>query len=673
LRIVATRDGAIVSSPKGCFSLVGRSGSYFISDILPALYGARQGGGSLPKWVTAVGDQLEQAGIVQRTVPPRIDARIGDHRALFAVAPQTPLTIRVSDRLAGLGFTPAGPIANSTFVILDLSGLRVEDALQLTREVHRSECRVISIWRRGSETLYGPLVEPRRTACWNCCRQRFFDSLSGEQEAIEDDAMIAKVIADNAVLAVRYPNVAGYGCVLVDDGRVSSLHSVVPMPWCEVCGLVTPRELRLTPLTHSLHVPEQLRGLADARGGIVRRVLLYEGDGTEAPSVPFCCTAVIAPYWDGTGSHFGCHGEGKGATRAEAVLSAIGEGIERYAASLWDPRALIYSPFSEMEGQAFDPRWLVLYGDAQYAHPDFPFAPFAPQQPIYWTKGCWLDTGEAVQVPALATYLNFPAQACEQFGQTTSNGLAAGATFEDAALRALYELIERDAFMLFWLARRPAMRIAGDGCDELTARALRDVERLGARTELYLIDVGTQHPTIVCLGLGDGRSWPAVTIGLGTHANVDIALRRAVFEHGHYGSYIRRLMREGRHHKVRRSEDVLNGLDHALYYVHPEHVAALDSFRGAREAPASLAQLRTTYHQDATLSTCVSRLSEVGIRTAAVDMTTPDIALAPVRVVRAFGIYLQPIHFGAANGRLKNPRLERLLSDDAETMPHPIA
>jgi len=188
-----------------------------------------------------------------------------------------------------------------------------------------------------------------------------------------------------------------------------------------------------------------------------------------------------------------------------------------------------------------------------------------------------------------------------------------------------------------------------------------------------LIDVGTKHPTMICLGFGDGFSWPGLTIGLGTHADVDIALRRAVFEHGHYGSYMRRLMRQGVHKRIRDDEHVLTNLDHGLYYVNPDHSTALDFFRAYAGDPTSLADLRCEYRQDATLSACVSCLAEVGIRTAAVDVTTPDIKLAPIRVVRAFGIHMQPIHFGTANRRLKNPRLDRLLSNTAETSPHPIA
>lgn len=668
VRIVATRDGAIVSTSKGFFRLNGYSTDRFVSEVLPALF---DGGSSIDSW-RDLHAQLEHADIIRGDAALQLCAKAPELRV--GVIRWTPLMERVREHLARLGMDWAESDGDNIFAIADLSGLNTDHSLEIARELHQRDCPSLSIWKRGHEIFYGPLVEPGRTACWNCCRLRFSDSLAGEYGAVEDDATTAKVIADNVLLAIRYPQVAGYGCLVAGNGQMSSFHSVVPMPWCEICGAaITQAAARLAPLTHSLHVPEELRILADPRGGIVRRLFLYEGDETGAPRMPLCCSASIASYQDGVRSYPEINGEGKGATRDEAVRSAIGEGIERYAASLWNPSTLSYAPLREIADQAFDPRWLVLYDNEQYAQPEFPFARFDADQPIHWTRGRWLDTGEAAQVPALAAYMNFPAPPAEQFCQVSSNGLAAGATFEDAALRALYELIERDALMFFWLARRPAQRLAEDGCGPVAAQALREVERLGARTELYLIDAGTRHPTVVCLGLGDGYSWPGATIGLGTHADIDIALRRAVLEHGHCGTYIRRLMREGRHEKIRDRQDVETGLDHALYYVDPERVGALDSFRSSTQAPASLADLRTRYRQDATLPDCVFRLREAGIRTAAVDVTSPDVALAPVRVVRAFGVNMQPVHFGFRNRRLKNPRLDGWLVGAAEMNPHPLA
>lgn len=597
-----------------------------------------------------------------------------DGEVQVAVARPTAFAAHVASNLTGLGIQSSLQPDDGQFVLIDLSGLGREAAGRLVQGVHRSGRRSMSIWTAGAETFYGPLAEPGRTACWYCCRQRFSDSIAGEAHQMRDeDPGAARIVAENVALATRYPEIAGFGWVLAEDAHGSALHSVLPMPWCDVCGgEIQPRASSQASVTRSTLVPEELRILADLRGGVVRRLLVFDSDGADAPAVPTCCSAVIGPY-EGWVSRPEFNGEGKGATKEAAVRSAIGEGVERYAASLWDPSSLRYAPFDEIADEAFDPRWLVFYSDAQYRAPDFPFAPFDSGRPIHWTRGQWLDTGEPVWLPALATYLHFPAPASEQLAQATSNGLAAGASFEDAARRALYELIERDAFMLFWLSRRAALRVDERGCDAITRQALDEARRFGVATELYVLDAGTQHPTVVCLGLGDGRTWPGVTIGLGTHADLDVAVQRAVLEHGHCGPYIRRLMRDGQHRHLETGQDVLTALDHALYYVPPARSVALDWFRAGRDAPASLADLRSCYRQDASLRSCVTRLQEAGIRSAAVDVTSPDIALAPLRVVRAFGTHMQPIHFGFGNERLTNPRLERWLTTGPEVNPHPIA
>ena len=644
----------------------------FVLDALPALESHE---GEAPEWVSELCRQLEPAGIVElapvaaRTREPRREARV-------AVVRQTPLARRVRAELERFGVESTDAPAEGAFAVADLSGLDSEASRKIMRELHMNGYPSLSVWRWGAEVFLGPWADPLHTACWNCARLRFCDSLtSGGSVRLEEEASTVRAIAENVVLALRHPRLIPYGCVVIADGRDSALHWVVPMPWCDVCGGAAKlTALRSAPTTHSSLVPEDLRVLADTRGGVLRQLLIFEGDSDDAPEVPVATSALIGAYRDGGIARPAFNGEGKGATREAAVRSAIGEGIERYSASLWNPAALTRAAFNELPDQAaFDPRSLVLYDDAQYARSDFPFASYNPDVKLDWVEGLWLDTGDSVQLPALATYMHFPVDPAERFAQTTSNGLAAGVNFEDAALRALYELIERDAFMLFWLAGRSAVRLSEEGCDAVTERALREVNRLGAQTELYLLDAGTQHPTVVCLGLGDGRSWPGATIGLASHADIGIALHRAVLEHGHYGAYIRRLMLEGRHRDVSASGDVLTGLDHALYYVRPDRAAALEPLRSGSSGTATVAELGSRYGQEPTLSACVACLRDAGIRAAAADLTSPDVALAPVRVVRAFGTYMQPIHFGVANRRLKNPRLQALLSGEAVSEPHPIA
>ena len=665
LRVVATRDGAIVSTSKGCFRLDRSSAARFLSEVLPALY--LRDGGRIPPGILALEQSLCNAGICagayesdERSPQAAGPTRVSIHRT-------TPLALRVAALLDSAGIEIEPRVQDGDFVVSDLSDFSDDASLDIVSDLHRRRCVAIFIWRRGEETLIGPMTVPGKTACWHCAHNRLSDSLHTDIKATVDDPSIARVVCENVILGVRYPSVAGYGC-LIAESESSSVHAILPMPWCSTCG--GPPDTPLASINHSAVVPESMRLLADPRTGVIRQLLVFERANDESPVMPACASALIAlPRVRAGDQDRILRGEGKGATRDEAILGAIGEGLERYCASLWNPTALIEGSPQELGDRAFDLNWLVLYNAEQYAKPGFGFVPVDSNAPLHWLTGSWLDTGGDVLLPAQATYLGFRDEV--PVAQVTSNGLAAGTSFEDAALRATYEIIERDAFMLYWLAGMSGERLDPAGCDTVTHEALGEAARLGARTELYLLDV-VGIPTIACIGLGDGVTWPGATIGLGTHVNIDSAIRKAALEHGHFGPYMRRLMWEGQHTRVLAPDDVLGSLDHGLYYCHVANVAGLQRLR-SQDLSSSLSHLRERYSMASNLAGCIARLSESGIRMAAVDLTTPDVALTGLRVVRTFGTFAQPIHFGFGYERAASPRLRSLLTAPIRKLPHPIA
>ncbi len=636
-----------------------------LSDVLPALY--RWNGGAVPVAVEAVGKSLLGAGILENGDSEQ-DPQTRLTATRVSALRRTPFVRRILEMLDAWGIETAEASRDGDFIVSDLTGLQDDVAREISQELQQRGCPSISIWTRGDETFLGPLAWPGSTGCWHCARVRLDDSLQTDIYRHDKVSELVQAVAENVLLALRYPRVAGYGC-LVAIGQSATIHSVLPVPWCRICGGTATSNWAA--LNHSLLVPEALRSLADPRAGLIRR--LFIANGGDLPELPISASAVIArPPLPQVGAGVLLQGEGKGATRDEAVVGAIGEGIERYAASIWNVEEMTLASFDLIESQAFDPAWLVLYSAEQYATPGFAFEPFDRRKPMLWQRGRWLESGVDVLVPAQAVYFDFTADE-RRFAQTTSNGLAAGTSSEDAALRALYELIERDAFMLYWLSGSQAERIDPDGCDEISRKALDEVHRFGATTELYLLDVGTGFPTVICVGMGDGISWPGATIGLGTHANIDIAFRKAVLEHGHYGPYMRRLMREDRHRHVRVPEDVAGTVDHGLFYCHAGNVAALQKLGAAGTTRARLANLRKRYKSPANLAACVQGLMACGIRTAAVDLTTPDLASAGLHVIRAFGTFAQPIHFGFRYERVVNPRLYTLAKGPIQVLPHPIA
>lgn len=665
LRVVAGCDGAMVSTAEGCFWLGRASSSRLIAEVLPVAAGDAT-------WRLHDTDleSLVDAGVLDSS---GLDAAptVGDYDPAphIHVIRETALSSRVLHMLEAEGASASTTMQPSDFVFADLSGLCDTRVLEVVAAINAAGCRSLCVWKRADEIFLGPLVMPGHSACWHCARLRLADSLAGAVGDVDDDPLMAEALATNILLACRYPAIAGFGCVLT-MGEGSVLHSILPVAYCATCGGSTDPE-HWAPVNHSSYIPQRLRSLADPRAGIIRSLYLFEGDGYDAPSLPICASARMAPLAGRGTAPVLIQGEGKGVSQEDAVLSAIGEGVERYAGCIWREEDLIGKRLSEIEGRAFDPRWLVLYAAEQYTRPGFAFREFGPDTPLYWIRGHWTDTHEEVLVPAQATYLNFTGDAFP-LAQSTSNGLAAGESLSGATLRAVYELVERDAFMIYWLTGRPARRIDEASCDDLCQMAIKSVRRLGASVEMYILDYGLGIPTVVCIGMGDGVKWPGVTIGLGTHTDPDIACRKAILEHGHYGPYMRRLMKEGRHEKLDGPADVLGSLDHGLFYCRAKTIAALSKLRGMGPQ-ITVDALKAEYRDESTLDTCIARLAAAGIRVAAVDLTPADLTSRGLTVVRAFGTYLQPIHFGNGYERRANPRLQALATGGINEYPHPIA
>ncbi len=403
--------------------------------------------------------------------------------------------------------------------------------------------------------------------------------------------------------------------------------------------------------------------------------MLQSGRGAAAGlgelDLPIVGTAILAGYTEGEPPLVPepMVGSGKGLSEVDALVGAVGEAIERYSAARYRRSDLLVAPYTEIADEAFDPRRLCLYAESQYQEPDFPFARFDPEQPIHWVRGFWLDDRSPVWVPALPSFFNFQVGPLEYFCQVSSNGLAAGASVEDAALRALFELIERDAMMLTWMCRLPVRKIAIDGSLDTGAReVVRLLGEHGIEVELVLLDAGIGIPTVVCLGFGDGAITPAVSTALACHPDPRVAARKAILEQAHVQPYLCRILREA---KIPASPDeVLTLDDHALYYVPAERRTPVDFLRGEGD-PVPLGDLPVG---ELSIDACVQQLSTAGLRTAIVDVTSPDVLHSPFRVARALGTDMQPIHFGERFRRLGNPRLTELLGGrELNPHPHPVA
>jgi len=412
-------------------------------------------------------------------------------------------------------------------------------------------------------------------------------------------------------------------------------HRVIPLPQCPDCGgaeRAAPIGARLKPDASPDEILEALEGFVDPVTGIISGLQI---DRPDDERLPIIVTAAPPRIVEADGSlRWLPIGWGKGTTLSDALLSGVGEAIERYSASLPQPHMIRWYRLGEVPGDVVDPRTMPLYSDAQYRRRDFPFVRFDPDVAHPWVPGIWADSLEPIWVPAVFAYLSLEVNPENLICQGTSNGLAAGTSFRDAAIRAYHEILERDAFMTAWMTATPGRRVAVD--DPI----IDAVEALGGRVSIFALPT-VEGSTIIALARGDGVRFPGAALGLGGHATPRLALRSALLELGQSAPHLKRMMTLIDAPKHER--DVHAMIDHAAFYFSAKRAKAFDFLDDGGEAIAI----------DDIESKPLFRT-----RIAFVDVTSSDVGLGPFRVVRAISPDLQPISYGYGMDRQPLPRIK---------------
>jgi ribosomal protein S12 methylthiotransferase accessory factor len=211
---------------------------------------------------------------------------------------------------------------------------------------------------------------------------------------------------------------------------------------------------------------------------------------------------------------------GKGATPAEAKVSAMMEGIERYSAEVHD-REMVSGRFSELGSceNVLNPDELILPHSSDH------------DQSIQWTGGYDLVNDEEILVPASAVFHPLPlSRDHAAIFRTNTNGLASGNEIEEAIFHGLSEVIERDAWSLVEASRNtgPAITSSDNGMIGDLMNRFSDAE-VSVQIRDMTSDIGI--PTFAAVSDDTLLKDPALlTIGMGTHTNAYVAMLRAITE-----------------------------------------------------------------------------------------------------------------------------------------------
>jgi len=394
----------------------------------------------------------------------------------------------------------------------------------------------------------------------------------------------------------------------------------------------------------------------DDRTGLIRWVIDIPVEPGEPrlfnASVKMADVAVYngRPCYDNNG--------GSGLSRDAARMAAVGEGLERYCCSVYDPADLLCGRFAYLAARydVQDPAGFALFHPEQAGHgPD--------DKVLAWTWAWSLTAARPVLVPACLVYMPyapcFPSDGESVLAPAVSTGLACAATRDEAVLRGLYEAIERDAFMITWLNRLPVPEV--DFATSPSLRALHDerLARRGLRYRLYETTTDLAVRSFLCLLADETRDPPMVCAGGAAGLDPVRAAGKAMCEAVQTREWAKFLGGPPAAGYGPDFAGVRSFEDHVTLYAYTDMREALAFLVDRAGPPPGRADWRSGAHGDPRedLRTVVAALAAAGCEALALDLTTVDVRDAGFAVIKALVPQLQPLDASHTHRFLGGTRL----------------
>jgi len=403
---------------------------------------------------------------------------------------------------------------------------------------------------------------------------------------------------------------------------------------------------RDAPASDPNHILTLKDRLVDPYTGPITSLTLYEPAPPDPPLF-HCVAALVDEGWQAVGEPVvNCGGASPDPRAAEAA--ALGEAVERASAVLPRREELVLAPYGEVQADAVDPSAWDLFDAETRAEQDFPYAQTSVSEAISWVWGWSITRSEPTLLPASRVFLSLESPLPGDFaGYPLLSGFAAGNTLEEAALRALLEVIERDAFMVAWANRLPLrhVRIADVAGSSASAFARRGLE---ARCGLIELDLGA--PVAIAMVRSSQPADPAVVVAAAADIDSDRACQRALNELAANRLHVRHALTEAGETTASSSPcEARDESAHGLLYARADMLPELSfwwdrtSTDPADEAPTP----RPTSGLSAwkRLSLLVETIGGAGHEVLLVDLTPPEVRELGLCTVKALVPGAYPMNF----------------------------
>ncbi|MFS8097655.1 YcaO-like family protein [Lentzea alba] len=212
-------------------------------------------------------------------------------------------------------------------------------------------------------------------------------------------------------------------------------------------------------------------------------------------------------------------GYGRTYTFEEAERVALFEAVERHNGMRPRTKPGIEASYAQLQ-HALDPERLGL--------PDVGHR-YTPDLKMRWVEGWSYTHNRPIAVPEQVAYWATRTPPTQRFLYETSNGCGLGNSLTEAVLHGLFEVAERDAFLMAWYGKTPLTRLKTPDSDPVLPHLRDRLEELGY--ELLFLDATNDIgiPAVLSLARTD-RDLPRAFFAAGANPDPHKAMLSAAAE-----------------------------------------------------------------------------------------------------------------------------------------------
>ncbi|MBD2302308.1 TOMM precursor leader peptide-binding protein [Nostoc sp. FACHB-190] len=466
----------------------------------------------------------------------------------------------------------------------DLTVVLTDDYLnpeldKLNQQALKSQSSWMLVKPLGTIVWLGPLLDPKKTGCWECLAKRLRDNRPIEGFIQRQKPIYPALTPPLGFLTSTVQTALGMAATEVFkwivQGENKQLennlitydaialqtqnHGWVKRPQCSSCGeMVNGLSNNPLPLVlehrqktftadggHRICSPQEtLRKYQHHISpitGVVRELNKIPGDGLTHNYIAKHHFHSIFDDFNGLRQNLGGRSAGKGRTDSQARASGFCEAIERYSGVFQGEEIREKASYQQMGDKAIHPNACMNFSQQQYQNREqwnvecqgwfqkVP-EPFDEQREIDWTPVWSLTHQEFKYLPTAYSYYGYQPD-YKPDCWADSNGCAAGNTIEEAILQGFMELVERDAVALWWYNFLQKPQVDLDSFDEPYFQSLKQYYQTINR-ELWVLDITSDLniPVFAAVTRRSDREVEDIVLGYGAHFDAKIAISRALTE-----------------------------------------------------------------------------------------------------------------------------------------------